>query len=91
MARIYHDREERSYEYKQSTFKKENEFLSEKIELGNINIYYDIKKEIYNTKKRLCKEFLYMKFDRVKFFRRYIKTLRLIEKSRQLNSIMKIF
>jgi GT2 family glycosyltransferase len=82
---IFHDRPGRSYGYMRSLFTEENEFLSEKKNLGNINVYYDMKKHLFDAKISILVSLFLMRFGRIGYLRRYTAVLNKIRESRELN------
>jgi GT2 family glycosyltransferase len=82
---VFHDRTERSCKYMQSIFAKENEFLSVKKKLGNINVYYNIKKYISEAKISILANLFLMRLNKINYLRRYITVLNKIRDSRDSN------
>ncbi|HCC50780.1 MAG TPA: hypothetical protein DEQ30_00955 [Porphyromonadaceae bacterium] len=83
---IYHDRANRPHQYKQSMFTKENEFLAEKISLGDINVYHDINKYIFETKKSILWNLTLLRFNKIIYLKRYLAMLKSVRESRILNA-----
>lgn len=83
---ICHDREERKvYDEKYVNNTKNIPFFYERCQYGNINIPYDIKKLVSDTRKKIVKKIISGKFHAAQILKEKIQCLEMIEKSRKIN------
>lgn len=85
---ICHDRVQRLENlsaYRDNDFTEDNERLMKKIDLGNINLPFDLKFRIKYLKRDILKSIISMKFSNIKSIRKEMQLMQEIQDSREKN------